>query len=58
MSNIEEILYESFNLGIQDNVFNEVDKLTRQKKYHNLKMAYEEAFNNVVREMEIENLIF
>ena len=25
------------------------------KKYHNLKLAYEEAFNNVIKNVEIKN---
>ena len=36
MSNIEEILFESYNLGIKDDVFKEVDKLMLYKKYYNL----------------------
>jgi hypothetical protein len=55
MSNIEDILYKSFELGIKDNVFGEVKKLMEQKKYYNLKLAYEEAFNNVIKNVEIKN---
>ena len=55
MSNIEEILFESYNLGIKYDVFKEVDKLMLYKKYYNLKLAYEEAFNNVIKNVEIKN---
>lgn len=55
MSNIEEILFESFNLGIEEKVFKEVEQLTKEKKYFNLKLLYEEAFNNVIKNNEIKN---
>lgn len=57
MSNIEEILFKSFELGIKDDVFKEVEKLMVSKKYYDLKLVYEEAFSNVIKTNEIENFV-
>ena len=50
MGVIEDIMYEAYNKGINEEVNEEVDKLRfgNKYKYKPLSKVYEDAFNNVI----------
>lgn len=46
---LDEILHNSYELGIIDEVRKEVIKIMNEKKYDRLVDAYEEAFYNILK---------
>jgi len=50
MGVIEDVMYEAYELGIEEEVMKEVGKLRNTPKYRYLPLSniYEDAFNNVV----------
>ena len=51
MGVIEDVMYEVYELGIEEEVMKEVGKLRNTPKYRYLPLSniYEDAFNNVVK---------
>jgi len=51
MGVIEDVMYEAYELGIEEEVMKEVGKLRNTPKYRYLPLSniYEDAFNNVVK---------
>ena len=50
MGAIEDLMYEAYELGIEEEVMKEASKLRNTPKYRYLPLSkiYEDAFNNVV----------
>ncbi len=50
MDNIEDIMYEAYELGLQEEVIKEAGKLKDRPKYRYspLSNIYEDAFNNII----------